>query len=129
MQTQSDRAKETPAQLLTEALQTISQLALQMHGVWARTVYSSRGQLSLQALARLPQIMETCWHALVSLWKQYSPKWLAADGNSGIDSKHHREPPKPPDLQQLFQAADQETDRTVVLTGRKGYQVQSTLGH
>ncbi|KAL3157513.1 Cysteine-type peptidase activity protein [Trebouxia sp. C0010 RCD-2024] len=84
----------------------------------------SRGQLSLQALARLctPKNTETCWHVLVSLWKQYLPKWLAAHGNSGIDSKSIRKPPNPPDPQHLFQAADQETDRTVVLTGPKSYQ-------
>ena len=73
--------------------------------------------------------MEPCWHVLVSLWKQYFPKWLVAGGDCGIDSKHSKKPLQPPDPQQLFQAADQEADNTVVLTGPKNYVVPTRLRH
>lgn len=69
--------------------------------------------------------METCWRVLVLLWKQYLPEWLVAREDSGNDSKSDKEPSRLPNPQQLFQAADQETDKTVVLTGPKNYWVQS----
>lgn len=60
--------------------------------------------------------METCWHVLVSLRKQYMPKWRVAGDDSGSDGKDIQKLTRPQDPQQMFQAADQETDNTVVLT-------------
>ena len=63
--------------------------------------------------------MEPCWRLLVS----YLPKWLIPYGNPVSNIKQDKETLRPPDVQQLFQAADKETDRTVTLTGPKNYQV------
>lgn len=63
--------------------------------------------------------METCWRLFMS----YLPKWLIPHGILVNSSKQDKKTLRPPAVQQLFQAADKATDRTVTLTGPKNYQV------
>lgn len=67
--------------------------------------------------------MESCWRKLLSLCEEYLPKWLVSHDDCVRDNKPNKKFPQQPEIQQLFQTADQETDRTVTLTGPKNYQV------